>query len=712
MKLINQIFILFSFGLMPVFAQITQDTLSSFKMDSVIVSAARSSILLNESPFSIDIIDNQSIAQNSNPISLQNIIGNHAGILLNNRFNPSQGDRILIRGIGTRAQFGVKGIKIMLDGIPLTFPDGQSQLNNIDIQNIESVEILKGPSSVLYGNSLGGIILIKSKQAGSEKFSARPEILIGSYGLQKFGLFTAANFDKINLSLSGYHLHYDGYREHSESEYYGLNLASEFNVSKNIQISVNGNYFNAPYLLNPGSLNKYDSDNTPEKSRSSMINFGTGKNAEQLQGGINLNFAFNNNSKVNTTFYSVSRTLFNSIPGRVIELDRVVAGMRLEFDNKIQIGEYLISTLTGLDLDVQYDKRSEFENEGIINPDLLNPSDVFDNIVYSKKLLNQDEDVKNIGMFVNINFKPLNKLNISAALRYDNYNFEVNDKLYSSSNKISMSNLSSMIGFSSNLFMGFTIYGNYSNGFQTPTTNELSNNHYGESGFNEELNPEKINNYEIGINYWLDELHLLISSSGYRMNISNMLIPYQSETEETFYRNAGKADNTGIEAQLKFHPAVYTIVTANYTYMNFKFGDYLVESELNNNIETYQLKGKYLPGIPKNKLSLSIDFKVSENIHSYILLSWTDKYFTNDYNGPAPTEDADIQNFINDSHTKINLNAGYRFNAGQISFNLKLGIENLLDEKYNDSIVPNAFGNNFFEPAAGRSYFISITSDF
>lgn len=712
MKFIKIIFILFSSSFIYVSAQNTQDSLSLFKLDSVIVSTARYSVLLNETPFSIEIIDNESVEQNTNPLTLQNIIGNQTGVLLNNRFNTSQGDRIIIRGIGSRAQFGVKGIRIILDGIPLTIPDGQSQLNNIDIQNIESIEILKGPSSVLYGNSLGGIILIKSKQRITNKYSARPEILIGSNGLKKFSLFTSANYDNINLSLSGYHLNYSGYREHSDSEYFGFNLVSEITITNNIHLLVNGNYFNAPYLLNPGSLNKYDAENTPEKARNSMFNFGTGKKAEQLQSGLSLRIKLNDYSKVNTTFYVVGRTLFNSIPGRVIKLDRKVAGARIVLDNKFKIGNYSISTLTGLDLEVQYDKRSEFENEGINNPGLISPSDIFKSIIYSKKLLNQDEDVKNIGMFANINFKPINKLNIFTGLRYDSYLFRVNDKLYNSSNQISMSNLSSMIGFSSNLFNGFTIYGNYSNGFQTPTTNELSNNPYDRSGFNEALKPEKINSYEIGINYWLDELHLLISSSAYRMNISNMLIPYQSESEETFYRNAGKADNTGIEAQIKFHPTIFTMITVNYTYMNFKFGDYIVESELNNNIETFQLRGKYLPGIPRHKLSLYFDFKVIENINSNILLSWTDKYFTNDYNGPAPGEDVDIQNFINYSHTKINLHAGYEFKVGQINFNFKLGIENLLDKKHNDSIVPNAFGNNFFEPAAGRSYFISISSEF
>jgi iron complex outermembrane receptor protein len=148
---------LLSFNLI-IKGQVDSDSTLTTSLDSIIVSTTRYTIPLVNAPFTISTLEN---IRPKFPLSLKELLQSTSGIAVNSRSNYSQGDKLLLRGIGTRSAFGVRGIKIFLDGIPLTFPDGQSQLNNLDIQNIDKVEIVKGPSSTLYGNSLGGVVFFK-----------------------------------------------------------------------------------------------------------------------------------------------------------------------------------------------------------------------------------------------------------------------------------------------------------------------------------------------------------------------------------------------------------------------------------------------------------------------------------------------------------------------------------------------------------------------
>ena len=165
--------------------QVKKDSIK-YQLDTVFVNANRFEQPIHQIPFSIDVLDSESLSLKNESLSTQDIFNLVPGIIVNNRNNLSEGDRIIIRGIGTRSQFGVRGIKILLDGIPLTFPDGQSQLNNLDLNSIGRIEIIRGPSSFLYGNSAGGVIYITSKKVSSSRFNFTPGLTIGGYGLRKY----------------------------------------------------------------------------------------------------------------------------------------------------------------------------------------------------------------------------------------------------------------------------------------------------------------------------------------------------------------------------------------------------------------------------------------------------------------------------------------------------------------------------------------------
>ncbi len=689
-----------------VWGQVNSDTLIATTLDSVVISASRYSLPLNDIPYSIKSIEQI----NSKHVgSLKEILQTTPGIIINNRYNFSQGDKILLRGIGTRSAFGVRGIKIFLDGVPLTFTDGQSQLNNLDIQNVDKIEIVKGPSSTLYGNSLGGAILFESALANQE-FFIQPEISLGSFGFRNYNVSLGGNILNGNYSINAYSTESEGFRKHSEAKFYGVNFLAKFNIHRNILLSIVSNYYDAPYLLNPSSLNKNDAEYNPTSVRNSVLSFVNGKKIKQFQNGLGLQFNLSSNSKIKSTFYTASRSLNNSIPGRIIELDRFFAGARVEFDNKFKLFGREITSLAGVDYETQQDKRKEFENGGIDNYSELNPNKLFSDIIYKDKLIEQDESVTSLGLFSHLSFRLSNLITLFAGIRYDDYSFKVEETLLNNNlSKVSLDNFSEMFGLSYKLKNNITLYCNYSNGFQTPTTNEFSNNPLREGGFNNSLKPEQINNYEVGLRGWWLSPNLFANISLYNLNISEMLISYQNEDELSYYRNAGSANNIGFEIDFDLQPAKDFNLQSSYTYMNFKFTDYEVIENVNNIEQVIQLSDNYLPGIPKHNLVLSASYKFFNQLTSTFVLNWTDKYFTNDFNGPMDDSENNLNDYVNDAYLICNFNLLYShlFNFAKVT--IKFNVENLFNVRYNDSIIPNAFGNNYFEPAPGRSYYFTTS---
>ena len=193
-----------------------------------------------------------------------------------------------------------------------------------------------------------------------------------------------------------------------------------------------------------------------------------------------------------------------------------------------------------------------------------------------------------------------------------------------------------------------------------------------------------------------------------------MLIPYQipnSQSDIVFFRNAGKAMNNGFDVSLNllFHNFNFT---TSYSFMNFKYNDLIETSLINNSFKSFQLNGKYVPGVPKNIFGFGVSHSFNFGLHSGIIYKWNDKYFANDWNGPDPNSTENISDFINDAYSTIALNLKYILALSFARFDFYLGIINLLNSKFNSSIISNAAGNRFFEPVAPRSWYSGISINF
>ena len=597
MKILLIIFILFVFSQSQNFSQ--TDTLPEkneikTELDTVIIEAARSGKSNLDIPFSVDFINAEEINLGEQGRTLGESFFPVTGVFLDDRYNPSVGEKINIRGIGSRASFGVRGIKILLDNIPLTMPDGQSQLNNIDIGSTGSIEILKGPSSALYGNAAGGVINIKTEEPSHFPFSFQPRFTMGAFGYKKVeGKFTGT-IDKYSYLLNMSKLNSDGFRDHSALSSYSINSIMSMSVSSSLNLKLVFNYFDSPYALNPSSLTKEDAVTSPSSSRDYVKQQGAGEKSSQWQTGVSMIFTPDSHNRLETSVYFITRDLANPIPGRIINLNRKAAGFRSAYNYFLPLKNYDLNFTLGADVETQFDDRKEYNNLGLTaNYNSISPEDIFDKISYGNKLLDQEEKVIGVGPFLQgeVTFSSLSFI---LALRYNNYKFIVDDRFFNDGSDDSgdrtMDKLSTTAGINYRIDDLSKLYFNYSTSFQTPTTAELSNRPDGKGGFNPDLLPEDIYCLELGYKK-ISLLGVLnLDASLFYMRFSNLLIPYQvSGSEETFYKNAGKAENKGIELTLEYFPLKDINAFLSYSGYDFIFKDYLAEADINGVTQTFQL---------------------------------------------------------------------------------------------------------------------------
>lgn len=635
-------------------------------------------------------------------LSLDESLRSVPGLFVSNRHNLSQGDRLSLRGLGARAAFGVRGLKILLDGIPLTMPDGQSQLNNLDLGSTGRVEILRGPSSSLYGNAGGGVLSAHTQAPASTAWRIEPRLITGSYGLLRLQTRLSGQTADTRYFASVYDLQSEGYRDHADARARGLNARVSHALNPRLELSLLFHLYDAPYLFNPSSLDQRTAEASPRSARGFIVGQGASKQVRQSQAGLRLDYRPRHGRASSLTLYGVDRALKNPIPGRIVELDRSAFGLRSE--HEFALADWRLTT--GFDLDTQRDDRREFGNDGLPDGATVDDERVFDQVQYGARRIDQEEKVRSFGPFLSLEKDLGTALTLTLAGRYDRYRFEVTDRFTTdgrASGGRDMDQFSPMAGLVYRPSPLTRLYGHIATAFQTPTTSELGNRPTGEGGFNPDLEPERILGFETGLRRHIPRLHLDIDLALYQLQVTDALIPFQVESpdsEEIYFRNAGQTQNRGLELALSatLRPDLRALLA--YTFGDYVFEDYQIETDAGR----LQLAGNEVPGVPRHRLFTSLGYQHSQGLFADIEVERVGRYWANDFNGPAPTSAAAPDAFRNDAYFRVDLRLGMDYRAATAF----LGIENLFAAQYSGSVVPNAFGGRFFEPAPGRTLRLGV----
>ncbi|MBT5876328.1 MAG: TonB-dependent receptor [Candidatus Latescibacteria bacterium] len=689
----------------------TNTQVPEYQIDPVVISATRYARPIFRVPYAVDVKGLDDIQLGEVGLSLEETLRSLPGVVVQNRYNLSQGDRITLRGIGSRAPFGVRGIKLIQDGIPLTMADGQSQLNNVDLSSVGQIEVLRGPSSSLYGNAAGGVITLQTQPSSDHKVQVQPRFLTGSNGLYRWqGKLSGKSGDSqylVNLNT----LWQDGYRDHSNARSTDVNAVAKHNINDRLSLTAVLNVYDAPYLLNPSSLDKATATTAPTSARGFVKNQGAAKKIRQGQGGVTLQYRDDADTRADITVYGVGRTLFNPIPGRIIDLSRRAGGIRTLYSRRFVAGETQIRVTTGADLELLSDTRKEWSNGGVST--VTSDASIFDNLSFGAQGLDQDEQVFGVGPFAEVELSPSPNWIVTVGGRYDRYRFKVDDNLLSDgvddSGSRVMDQFSPMAGITYRPHAFVNLYSNFSTAFQTPTTTELSNQASREGGFNPNLDPERLRGFEAGMKGGWPDQRLSWDAAIFLFNIDNMVIPFQINdptTEEVFFRNAGKSKNKGFEAKVGWSPVEELRLSMAYTIMKFEFDDFTVVRDVNSIPTSIQLAGNDIPGVPPQHVFAGISYRHRSGVFAETNLQWIDEYFGNDFNGPPPGSTKPLSAFVNDSYALVDSRFGIQRGFGGVGFEFFIGVNNLFDTQYSGSIVPNAFGDRFFEPAAGRTWYL------
>ncbi len=611
--------------------------------------------------------------------SLQELITDIPGVFSLNANNQVQDLRISIRGFGSRAAFGVRGVKLIVDGIPETTADGQGQLDNLNLPIIENIEVLPGGASALYGNASGGVINISTTDENT--FRDKPkftEAHIGwqAYKGQQYQFTTGRKFNKTSFIFHTEHQRGDGYRDYARYRTTKFNLRVGHKFSQNSKLELLLNYMNSPTAEDPGGVDLMSFNETPRAARDRNVEFLAGEAIQQFKGALRYQTKIGKDLDFNTYAFYSARGFTGRLPfanSGLVDLERNFFGGGSSLNGKKTINGFAWKWQLGYEVLGQRDDRKRFDNS------LVNTGEI---------RLSQKEQFSNAGLFWANDFY-WKKWIINSSVRYDLNQIKAIDNFLldgDDSGQLDLNNFNYSVGLAYPIQPSTFIFGNLSTSFETPTLNELSNNPDG-SGFNSALNAQTANHYELGIK-GLTHKNDRYQLSFFLINSEQELLPFELETSpgRLFYRNVGRTQRRGIELLLQRTFNEFLSGSTNWSWQDFTFTDY----ELDGN----NLEGNNLPGLPNFQGNIRLAIQLGNRFYLNLQQQVWGKVYTNDLNDE-----------FQKAKTVTNLSLKFKLEKGKSSFLPYLGINNLFRTRYADNIRINAFGGRYYEAAPGTFLF-------
>lgn len=667
----------------PVGGQEARDTVA---IQPITVTVLRTPTRLDQAPFSASVLSGTDLQGGTTGLFIQEALQALPGVRLQNRYNPAVGERISIRGFGARAQFGVRGIKILVDGIPATLPDGQSTLDHLDLGSLGRVEALRGPAAALYGNAAGGVLQFESERPFAGRYRQQATAVVGSDGLLRLQATGSGTSGRAGYRFSVGRTSYDGFRTNEGASPDPYSGGDRTTVNGTLEVPVSTGRLNLQLIgldmdaLNPGSL---PADLYEEGSNQAWgFNVAQGTFKAVRQGQLGLRWSGPVGGLEGTVSgYAVRRELDNPIPNTVIDLDRNAGGIRLSAAREWTTERGPVRFDLGVEGEVQSDARQNFENEGGGTAGALT--------------LDQEERVRSAGVFAQVHAPLSTRLRVLGALRYENVAFTATDRFTAGgdpddSGDRSMSGLNPSLG--AHVALGeHGLFLSVARSFETPTTTELANRENGAGGLNPELDPQRGWSVEGGVR-GVVRGRIAYDLAVFSTWLTGQLIPFEvaSAPGRTFFRNAGESTVQGLEASARAVLAPGLSLLGTYSWVDARFEDFVQDGE--------DLGGNRVPGIAPHRFDLRVRGE-ARSLFAEVRL---------ERRGMVPVDDGNENQA--EGHTLLDLRAGgVDIVAGPVRLSPFVGVTNLTDQRYVTSVVVNAFGGRFFEPGPARGAYVGMS---
>ena len=666
---------------------------------TMVVTAAPTTVSELDTPAAVSVVNGDEMRQAAPRVNLSESLGAVPGLQVQNRQNYAQDLQLSIRGFGSRSTYGVRGLRIYVDGIPATMPDGQGQTSNIDIGSVDTIEVLRGPFSALYGNSSGGVINVTS-QTGTQPPTVEASSYYGSFGTWHYGMkATGAVGDgshagDVDYTVSTNRFTTHGYRDHSGAR---KNLA---NARLGVRIN---DVSKLTLLLNSVDIKANDAggltadewrDNPRQSPRGDQYN--TRKNTRQTQAGLRYERQLSAQDDLSVMMYAGERetTQFQSIPrapqlkpshaGGVIDLTRHYQGIDIRLTHR---GELLVPvTLTaGLDYENMSERRKGYENFVMVNgaPQYGEQGAL---------RRNERNLMWNVDPYLQTQWQLTDKLSLDAGVRYSSVWFDSNDYYITPGNGDDSGDASYHKWLPAGslkyaLTDAWNVYLSAGRGFETPTINELSYRSDNQSGLNFGLKPSTNDTVEIGSKTRIG--NGLFTAALFQTNTDNEIVVDSSSGGRTSYKNAGKTRRQGMELGLDQQFGESWRLKAAWTWLDATYRT--------NVCDDASCNGNRIPGIARNMGYASFGYQPEQGWYAGSDIRYMSDIMANDENtAKAP------------SWTVVGLTTGYKWSYGRMDMDLFGRIDNLFDREYVGSVIVNESNGRYYEPAPGRNYGIGL----
>ncbi len=664
-----------------------RDTTRVTELPELEVTVTRTPEPQTRVPFATGVLDRREIQRGQQTVGIDEALNNIPGVVVANRYNFSLDQRISIRGFGSRSNFGVRGLKILLDGIPQTLPDGQSQLTNVDFADVDRAEVLRGASSSLYGNASGGVISLQTQGADPGPFAQKIRVQGGGGqrdgdGFYKWQSWTSGRSGPASGTLSISQFKADGFRQHSAGEFRLLNAGLDYAFSGSTLGTFRLGLADNPEAENPGALTRAEYVANPDSAAANNINRGADKDVQQYQLALGMKHYDAASNEYELNIFGLTRNLKNPLAapvpggtptqGTYVDIDRLVGGVRGSMSRRIGAQEKSPRLTAGADLQLMRDDRVNLVQDA--------------GIPTSTVLLDQREKVAELGPFAQVAWSPTEPLLLSAGARYDWVRFSLSDNFLADgddSGERTMSSPSGNIGASWAFSEQFIPYANVSTSFETPTTTELVNQPDGSGGFNEDLGPQRAVNYEIGARGRpLPNLEYTVSL--FLGRITDAIVQQEEIGGRAFFRNEGKTHNDGAEIGVVYSPVKALTLRGAYTRAHYRFvgGDF---------------DGNRLPGVPDHFWRFGLRASLPQGF-----------FLDADQTLASSVAADDANTIIIDSWGAgvTNLRLGWDGSAGVLQLGPFVGVNNLWDRQYIGSVTLNGAGGRVIEPSPLRVVYV------
>lgn len=688
------------------------DTTEVVRLAPIEVAVLRTPVLQDESPLAVAALTGDDLHRGRSGFFLEEALQGLPGVQVQNRFNPAVGERVAIRGFGGRAQFGLRGIRVIVDGIPATLPDGQSSLDHLDIGSLGRVEVIRGPASALYGNASGGVLSFSTRDPALAPYRVEAMGVTGSDGLWRGQLTASGTVNQTGYVVTASGQTWDGYRNiasgsaradtlgsmYGGSDRFGLN-ARVTRAFGGGELALTANVLDLD-AENPGSKGDDFSEDVFREINDVYLRFRTGKELQQQQVGLRWVGSLGDAIDADFSAYGVHRTINNPIPADIIDLSRNGGGLRAQLGSTFATGVGDLELLGGVEYDLQDDDRSEVEvafGSGL-------PAD--------EPFLDQTEEVRSAGVFLQSTLELAGGAIALAGIRYDNQEFTATDHVPVTTEDPDDSGSRTMEAFSPSLGLSvpagdaFNLFGSVGRVFETPTTSELSNQPDAAGGFSPDLDPLTGTSYEVGVRGRIGSV-AAFEVTAYHTDLSDELVRFELEgfEDRSFYRNSGASTHRGVEATLSAASANGLFRgDVTYTHTDARFDDYVVEvdgEEVQLGKRPDASNGNRVPGVAPNRAQAK--FRVSPGPW------WTELVVSH----VSDVQVDDFNSAVAPSYSVVDLRAGLdELEIGGVTVSPWLAVINALDEDYVASVAVNAFGNRFFEPGPDRSFQIGLRTAF